>query len=253
MNYNFFSHPVFWLFWAGIFSGGVAALIAVRPRERKDPVKFLRRRPAKIYLSLSGAVVCLTSALFASSPDGLSLKFFLAALSGFLLAGLGLRFKKAAGIALLVVSAAALIFGAQALAGWDTAGKTVPAASVLVLALEENAAALSVTVKETKETIIRAALPPGSAVSVKTAVLRIPWPYLIFSAIPLYRIQALGVSGQDYPLPLPEPSDWEKTLLKFPGVHIEILETPLPSLSLFSSYEVFFDPRAGNIHISEKS
>jgi hypothetical protein len=253
MIYSFFLHPLSWLFFTGVFLGAAAAIITVRPGRRKDPARFLRRRPTKIYLALSGAAACFTAALFASSPDGLPREFFLAMLTGFLLAGFGLRFKKAAGIPLFVLSLAALVFGVKALDGWNSAGKTVPAARILVLGLEENSASLSFTPEGSKETIIRAALRPESPINIKTAVLRIPAAYLVFSAIPLYRIQALSSAGQDHPLPLPEPSSWEKALLNLPGVYIEIRETPLPGITLFASCEVLFDPRGGNLIINKKS
>ncbi|MDR1626752.1 MAG: hypothetical protein LBT33_09435 [Spirochaetia bacterium] len=243
MMYGFLLHPVFWLFFVGLFLGAAAALVTVRPGRRKDPAKFRRQRPTKVCLSLSAAVVCLSAAFFASSPDGLFPRFFLAALAGLLLAGPGLRFKKAVGIPLLVLSLAALVFGVKALAGWQSAGRTAPAAMILVLGLEETSAALSFTPEGAKETIIRAALQPGSGLGIKIAILRIPAAYPVFGAIPLYRIQALASSGQDYPLPMPAPPAWEKTLLGLPGVRIETREIPLPPLSLFASCEVLFEPR----------
>jgi hypothetical protein len=252
MIYSFFLHPVFWLFLAGLFLGAVAATASVLPRRRKDPAKFRRQRPTKIYLSLSGAVACLSAALFASSPDGLFPRFFLAMLAGALLAGLGLRFKKAAGIPLLLLCAAALVFGTQALSGWQTAGKTTPAARILVLGLEEDSAALSFTPKGARQTIIRAALRQESGPGIKIAVLRIPAAYPVLGAIPLYRIQALASLGQDHPLALPAPSGWEKTLLRLPGIRVETRETPLPRLSLFASYEALFEPRSENLIINKK-
>jgi hypothetical protein len=197
-------------------------------------------------------VVCVTAALFASAPDGLPARFFFAMITGVILTGPGLRFKKAAGIPLLVLSLAALVFGVKAFSGWTSAGKTTPAAAVLVLSLEENAAALSFTPQEAKETIIRASLRSGTGLGVKTGILRVPAAYLIFGAIPLYRIQAVCAPGEDYPVPLPEPSGWEKALLSLPGIRVETRETPLPPLSIFASYEILFDPAAENILISEK-
>ncbi|MDR1316599.1 MAG: hypothetical protein LBK13_06965 [Spirochaetales bacterium] len=250
MNCILFLHPVFWLFCAGLFLGAVAATLSVRPDRCKDPAKFRGQRPTKIYLALSGAIVCLSVALFVSSPDGLPPGFFLALLTGVLLCGFGLRFKKNAGIPLLIISIAACVFAARAFSGWKSAGKTVSVAKVLVLSLEEDAAVLSFTPEEGRETIIRASLQPGNGPSVKITLLRIPAVYLIFGAIPLYRIPAPASSGQDQTGPLPASSGWEKILFNFPGVRAETIETPLPPLSLFASYEILFKPRGRSLLVS---
>jgi hypothetical protein len=252
MIYNFFQHAIFWLFFTGFFLGVIGALLTTRPDRQKNPQKFRQRRPAKIYFFLSGAVVCITVALFVSAPGGLPARFFFALISGIVFTGLGLRFKKAAGIPLLILFVAALVFGGKAFADWNTTGKTVPAAEVLVLSSDENGAVLSFTPTGAAETIVRASWEPGAGVSVKTDILRIHPAYPVFGVLPLYRIQALASSGQDHLIPLPEPSAWEKAFLDFPGVRIETRESPLPPLSLFSSYKILFDPSAEDLVINKK-
>jgi hypothetical protein len=188
-----------------------------------------------------------------SSPDGLPPGFFLALLTGVLLCGFGLRFKKTAGIPLLIISIAACVFAAQAFSGWKSAGKTVSVAKVLVLSLEEESAVLSFTPEGERETIIRASAGPGNSPSIQITLLRIPAAYLIFGAIPFYRIPAPASSAQAQPASLPAASGWEKFLLNLPGVHTETIETPLPPLSLFASYEILFKPRGPSLLVSGES
>ncbi|MDR1932736.1 MAG: hypothetical protein LBQ57_07950 [Spirochaetales bacterium] len=250
--YKLIQHPLFWLFFAGFCAGAVIALLTVRPESRADPRKFRARRPAKIYLLLTGAVACLTIGLFASAPGGIPLRFLSSPFAGVLSGGLGLRFKKAAGIPLLALGIAAAAAGTAALSGWNVADPRAAAASVIVLSLDESGASLSVSADgadaHKRDQIVRV---PAAGLRVKTEFLVFPPPYLVFRAIPLYRFVAILASDGEHPLETAGPSAWEQKLLALPGVRIETVETELPNPRLFSLYALTIDPQ-GAVLVSEK-
>jgi hypothetical protein len=194
--------------------------------------------PTKIHLLLTAAVLCLTAALFVSGP-GFAARFLFAFAAGLILSGLGLRFKKAAGIPLLVLFTAGLILGGLSRPGWETARFDQSACRVVVLSLEPETA-LSITTRGETETIVHA---PSSSLRLKTEFLAVPAAYLLFSALPVYRVTALLAGDEQRSLAAAKPAAAEKLLLALPGVHLQTFETPLPPLELFSSYELFVDPR----------
>jgi hypothetical protein len=239
MIYKLIAYPVPWLFLAGVFAGGAIALLAAPLRRRKDPQKFRRTRPAKIYLLLTGVVACVTAALFASgSGSGFTTRFLFAFTAGLILSGLGLRFKKAAGIPLVLFFAASLILGGFFLSGWSLARVDRGVCRVVVLSLEPETA-LSVTTSAETETILR---DTAGNLRVKTEFLVFPAAYLLFSSLPFYRVTAVLSENVEHPLAAAEPEAGEKILLALPGVHIRTVETRLPPLELFSSYELFVNP-----------
>jgi hypothetical protein len=250
MIYKMIVHPVFWFFLAGLFLGAAAALL-ILPNRRRGSYEFKKGRPAKIYLFLTGAVVCATIALFVSS-DRVLPRFPLALLAGFILTAAGLRFKKAAGIPLLVLATTAAVFGVKALSGWDVAEST-PAGTFIVLNLNDprtaaGDTALSFTLAGKAEVITRGL---SGSLKLKTEFIVFPAGYLIFSALPLYRIRAVSAADGENEFAV-SPSSWEKFLLNLPGVHIETNETELPFLSLFAVYSITVYPEDAAVEISEQ-
>jgi hypothetical protein len=238
-------HPLFWLFCSGFSVGAIIALLSVRTALRADPQKFRKSRPVKIYLLLTSAVTCLTIAFFASAPGGIPLRFLTAPLTGVLAGGLGLRFKKAAGIPLLIICAASVAVGAAALPAWNAVNSRETVGNLIVLSLDE--ADTSLCVSANVEQVLRV---PAGRIRVKTDFLSFPKPYLIFSALSFYRLVSLLAADSEYPLAA-APSAWEKALLGLPGVRIETVETELQNPQLFSSYTISVYPD-GEVRAGEK-
>ena len=241
MLWNIIGYPSLWFFVGGLFLGGIVALLLPPPRKLKDLRKFRAGRLTKIYLLLTGAVAAGAVSLFLSGSESPA-RFLPDVLIGLLVAAPGLRFKRAAGIPLLVLCGAVLVLGAIALSGWDQERGGQSVCRVFVLSEEGDEVALSVKGSGGAETIIRA---PARGLRVITKALRIPFAYPFYGSLPLYRLAAVLAEGREYELAAAELSVAEKILLALPGVRIETFETELSSPGRFSTYELFVDSDTG--------
>ena len=238
MIYKLLGHPSLWFFFTGIFLGGIIAILPPPPRRCKDPLKYRAGRVAKIFLFLTGAVAAGTVALFLSG-SAYPVRFLPAVLVGLVLAALGLRFKRAAGIPLLVLCAAALILGSMALAGWELVQEGEVVCHAFVLSAEGDEASLSVKALGGAEAIVHA---PAANLRVQTKFLSIHPAYPFFGSLPFYRIIAVLAEGRDYELASGELAVKEETLLALPGVYIKTFETNFPSLQRFFACELVIAP-----------
>jgi hypothetical protein len=238
MIFKLIQHPLFWLVLAGFFLGAAIAAITIVPERSRDPRKVREGKLTKSCLFLTGAVLCGTIVFFVPAPGGIPLRYLPGFFTGLLITGLGLRFKKAAGIPILVLVIAAAVFGGKALTGWNIPGQA--AAGFTVLNTGGTEISLSVSIPGETEAVIRL---PAAPLRLRTNFLKFAAPYLIFNAIPFYKITALLAADKEYPLDSGEEApEFQKILLKFPGIRIESTETEFPPPEIFSHYSIIIEP-----------
>ncbi|MCL1818613.1 MAG: hypothetical protein FWG35_06755 [Spirochaetaceae bacterium] len=230
MFYKLLGHPSLWFFFAGLFLGGIIAVLL--------PRKYRAGRLAKIFFLLTGAVASGTVALFFSGSESPA-RFLPAVLGGLLLAAPALRFKRAAGIPIFLVCAGALVLGSNTLSGWDLARGEDVVCHVLVLSAEGDQAVLSVKVPGGAEILVNA---PAAGLRVTTQFLRIPPAYPFFGVLPLYRVTAVRSEEKEYELASGGLPAEEESSLALPGIRIETFETELPPLQRFSACELALAP-----------
>lgn len=245
-----FQHPVFWLFLSGAFLGGAAAVLTVVSDRTRDPEKTARRRPTKVFLFLTGAVLSGTIAVFASAGKfPFAPRFLYASAAGFLIAGLGLRFRKTAGILILALAGVLVFAGPRALSGWIPVAGPEPVGTIKVLHLGQNGVSLLLSNERGEERVVRL---PAPDFSLTVDILRLDELYVFAGGNLFYRLSSISSGGEVRPLGEGVPaSRYGELLLRLPGVRTDSVPAVSPSVELFSSYAIIVDSK-GNPRITEK-
>lgn len=251
MAYSVFllKNPLFWVILGGAFLGAALAQLTVIPSRTRDPVKTRRRKPTKIFLLLAAAVPSFTVASILSLPEtpGVlliphDLRTVLVALTAVLLAGLGLRFKKTAGILLLVLIGLTGFGARAALQGWTAVHSPEDLGRIKILHRGEGETSLLVDFMGQGERVFNL---PAERISILVDFLILDDAYVLLGRKTSYRILALQGGGMEEPLgthPPGEPGPVQSLFYRFPGVRVRRMEAELAQGELFSTYQIWIEP-----------
>lgn len=246
MDYKSFllKSPLFWILLGGFLFGAAVAHLTVAPRRTKNPARTRRRKPTKIFLLLSGAIPSFTTAVILSLPEvPRDAKHLLVAACAALAGGLGLRFKKTAGILLLLLAGLAGFGARAALRGWTPVYAPADAGSIEILHRGEGETTLLTSFGGIGENVVTF---PSGKISVLLDLLILDDAYVLAGRKTSYRLAALRVGETEQPLGPPRSGgDFaEKLPGLLPGVRLLRVEAELPREDIFSIYRVRIDPGA---------
>ncbi len=247
MSYKSFllQSPVFWLIVGGLFFGAAAAQLTIISRRTRDPAKTRRRKPTKIFLLLAAAIPSFTVAVILSLPAGV--KYFpslAAAGAAVLVGGIGLRFKKTAGVLLLVLAGLAGYGARSALREWTPVYGPVDAGSIKVLHMGEAETSLLVSLSGQDETVMTV---PSRKITVRLEILVFADPYVLLGRKVSYKFAALKSGDAEHPFNAAFSGTGfaERVLYGLPGVEIKQVEAEMPPAELFSTYILRIDVNGG--------
>jgi hypothetical protein len=151
--------------------------------------------------------------------------------------GLGSRFKRAAGLPLLVISAAGIWAGGEALRDWTPLYSPMQAGSIKVFRRGGENLKLFVSIPGGDEQIMEI---PSLSFSLVVDFLELEDYYFFLGRKFSYKITGLkGLGEQIYPLgPDPGSNIFEKVLSRLPGVRTRADEITFSVPKLYSTYTV---------------
>jgi hypothetical protein len=240
MNYRVFLlyNPLLWIFLGGLFLGGVIAQLTIIPGRTRNPVKTRRRRPTKIFLLLACTVASATVAVFlAESGRPLGSLFLPAAPVAAAAGALGLRFKRLAGIPLLLLAFAAVYAGNEALRDWTPLYSSVQAGNIKVFRRGGDNLTLFISIPGRDEEIVEI---PSLSFSLAVDFLDLEDYYFFLGRKHSYKIAGLKGQGETvYPVgPALGPNIFESYLVRMPGVRTRADELSFSVPKLYSTYTV---------------
>lgn len=148
-------HPYLWALAAGLFAGlALAAATSVRSRRvraARDPQRVASRRWSFTWLALAGAVASATLGILVPGGPGvpvgtafLSVGSLYAAGAGLVIAGVGLRFPRAGGVPILVITGVLVVLAAWSVSGFLPVRGERELGTITVLAVRDEAMTLEV-------------------------------------------------------------------------------------------------------------
>lgn len=236
-----------WAALCGIFLGLSIAQLTIFPSRTANPLKSRRRRPTKIFLALSAAVLSATAGLFLSEPEvlrdpGLPWAFGTALVLG----GLGTRFKRAAGIPILFLAVGISALSFYILDPWEPVMGKTTLCSLKILRLSGGEITATVSVPGGEESILNF---NGDALDVSVQHLFLARPYELLGRKTSFAGIAVSDSKGSGSRTIPEKQKRfleDFLLTRSPGVQKTEKHLVLENLKLYSTYLIFFD-ETGNL------
>jgi hypothetical protein len=244
-NPDVFSSPIFWIYLAGVFSGAALSELTVISRRTRDPIKTRRRKPTKIFLSLAASIAFGTVAALKFLPDVNDPRNLLLAYGGAsLLSALGFRFKRAAGVPLLLILVFVFIAGRQGFSSWKPYYPAETLGTLRVLGVGDDGLSISVLLAESEERLLEVK-SRGFGLRgeiLETSDFFIPLaPKRSFRPLSLLE-DDLGIVSL---LPRDGPGFFAAVVTYLPGVQRTVVEARVRHPKLFSTYHLVIDADDG--------
>lgn len=237
------AHSIYaWAVLCGIFLGVAVAQITISPSRTAYPAKARRRKPTKIFLALSAAVVSATAGLFLSEQEAVREPGVIWAIgAAFIMGGLGARFKRSVGIPVLVLVAGVYSCSFFLFDPWEPVPGKATLCTLKILRLTGGEITATVAVQGGEESILDFT---GDVLDVTVRHLSLAKPYQLLGR----RTSFDGIKVSDSKgavartIAGKQGRFLDEFLLKrLPGVEITEKRLVLSNLKLYSTYFVFFD------------